>query len=158
VYLLKITNDWCKIGRSDSLDQRLKWWKSHGLEVIWRQETSSCESHWLEYAVNRSSLKPTLKQIKVFQRENPLFPNNRHSLPSGCTEWICMGAEQAIAVAEDHWLTVQHLSAHVPRRAGAKFHGMYWLRSQIPPADSMANPQPVYKGPVPLLITVPQGT
>lgn len=141
------------MGRSDSLPKRLHWWESHGLKVVWQREMSSVESHWLEYAVLRSSLKPSLKQIKAFQREFPRFPNNRHSLPSGCSEWICMGEQQAVAVIEDHWLTVKHLSEHVPRTGGARFHGLYWLRSQIPPADSMAEPQPVYRGPVPLLVS-----
>ena len=66
-----------------------------------------------------------------------------------------MGAEQAIAVAENRWKTVQHLSAHVPRKSGAKFHGLWWLRCNIPAADSKEETPKVYQGPVPLMISPP---
>jgi len=142
-----------KVGRSDQLEKRLRWWTDHGLEVIWQQETHHVDSVWLEYAFLRSTLAPTEKQIQLFQRQNPMFPNNRHSLPSGSSEWRCVGAEQAVDMINNLTGVVSHLSQHVPRRDGAQFHGLYWLRCQVPPANSMDGPMPTYMGPVPPLIS-----
>lgn len=153
VYLLRVNDDWTKVGRSSNLGKRLEWWNSHGLQTIWRKEMHPVESVWLEYAMLRATLPPTLKQVKQFQRANPTFPNNRNSLPSGSSEWRCLGAEQALGMVEFYWPAVEHLGNHVPRTKGAQFHGLWWLRCNIPPADSMDEPCKEYKGPVPMLIS-----
>lgn len=152
VYLLKVSDEFTKVGRSDRIEQRLEWWGSHGLQPVWQQEMHHVDSVWLEYSFLRATLAPTEKQVRYFQRTNPMFPNNRHSLPSGSSEWRCVGADQAISMMNNYLGMVGHLSEHVPRTNGAQFHGLYWLRCQIAPADSRDGPMPEYKGPVPLLV------
>jgi len=155
VYLLKVSDDWTKVGRSNQLEKRTAWWQSHGLELLWQKEMHPVDTVWLEYAMLRATLPPTIKQIKQFQRKNPTFPNNRNSLPSGWSEWRCVGPDQAVAMIETFVPMIEHLGAYVPRTAGAQFHGLWWLRCSIPPADSMAKPCSVYQGPVPSMINRP---
>ena len=149
VYLLKVSDEFTKVGRSDQLERRLGWWQSHGLQLIRTHECEPLLSRWLEFALLRCTLAPTTKQVKAFQRAHPMFPNNRHSMPSGWTEWRCVGAEQSAAILDTVIPMIDHLGQHVPRGEFAVSHGITWLRANLPTADSNQGTPPAYRGPVP---------
>lgn len=88
IYLLAITPRFTKIGRSNDLDYRLDYWRSHGIQVGLKMETTIPESHLLEWAVLRANEKPSDRQITAFMRREPMFPCNRLARPQGCSEWI----------------------------------------------------------------------
>ena len=151
VYLVKITDDWTKVGRSGSLSRRLSYWNAHGLETLWSMEMGARESIWLEYAMLRSSVQPSVKQLQAFQRARPNFPNNRKSLPAGSQEWMCMGKDQSISLADLLWPKIQHVVKHVPERNGSTEHGLFFLKCELPPADGLGFAAQPYLGPIPLL-------
>ena len=89
VYLLRITDRFTKTGRSDNLENRLDYWRSHGVQIGWKMELTWAESHSLEYAILRANERASERQIIAFMRRQPLFPCSRLSVPQGCSEWIC---------------------------------------------------------------------
>ena len=93
--MLAIEPRFTKVGRSSDLDKRLDFWRSHGVQIGLKLETTDVESHLLEWAMLRANLKPSDGQIKAYMRRNPLFPCNRLALPQGCSEWICSDMTRA---------------------------------------------------------------
>ena len=89
VYLLRITDKFTKVGRSDKLEYRLDYWRSHGIQIGWKRELTWAESHLLEYAILRANERASERQITAFMRKHPMFPCSRLSVPQGCSEWIC---------------------------------------------------------------------
>ena len=88
-YLLRITDRFTKVGRSDNLEKRLDYWRSHDVQIGWKMELTWAESHLLELSILRANERASEKQIIAFMRRQPLFPCSRLSVPQGCSEWIC---------------------------------------------------------------------
>ena len=89
VYLLRITDKFTKVGRSDNLEKRLDYWRSHAVQIGWKKELTWAESHLLEFAILRANERASERQVTAFMRRQPLFPCSRLSVPQGCSEWIC---------------------------------------------------------------------
>ena len=71
VYLLRITDKFTKVGRSDNLENRLDYWRSHGIQIGWKRELTWAESHLLEYAILRANERASERQIMAFMRKLP---------------------------------------------------------------------------------------
>lgn len=89
VYLLRITDKFTKVGRSDNIEKRLDYWRSHDVQIGWKKELTWAESHLLEFAILRANERASERQVIAFMRRQPLFPCSRLSVPQGCSEWIC---------------------------------------------------------------------
>ena len=141
VYLLRITDRFTKVGRSDNLEKRLDYWRSHGVQIGWRKELNWAESHLLEYAILRANECASERQIIAFMRRQPLFPCSRLSMPQGCSEWACsdmVRSRQQVAlflpvvhdladgIAEKDWRALDDAKAQIkaitPRADGRVDH------------------------------------
>lgn len=151
VYLLRITDRFTKVGRSDKLENRLDYWRSHGVQIGWKKELTWAESHLLEYAVLRVNSRASERQIIAFMRKHPMFPCSRLSVPQGCSEWICSDMTRSRQQIELFLPVIQDLAEGIEEKGwDALKEARAHIRTFTPRADGFVDhhllPSPITSG------------
>lgn len=136
IYLLAITPEFTKIGRSGNLDKRLDYWRSHGIQVGLKLETTVPESYLMEWGLLRINSRPSEQQITAFMRREPLFPLNRLSRPQGSTEWVTSDMIRMRTQVEILLPTVQEVAKNL---TGAGQYEISRARNQLKPVIPRAD-------------------
>lgn len=135
-----------KVGRSDSLDKRLAYWRSHDVQIGYKIDCDQVESHLLEYALLRGNSRPSWQQIKAFTRRSPMFPLNRLGSPQGSSEWIISDPVRAKSQADFLCPLVKTVSSQVTMETLSE--GKRIIRHYVPRADGIVDTVGPYDGPI----------
>ena len=147
-YLLAISDQPAivKVGRSDQLDRRLDYWRSHSVQIGWKVECTQVESRLLEYAVLRTNSRPSWRQVKAFTRRHPMFPLNQLSVPQGSREWLCSDMGRARQQVEFLLPLISTVSSQIALEDLSE--GRRFLRHYVPRADGLVDVTGPYEGPL----------
>ena len=148
IYLLRINGrpPIVKVGRSDQLCKRLDYWKSHGLQVVYRQQCSDVESHLLEYGLIRANRGPTESQVTAFSRRQPMFPLNNLGLPQGSSEWVISDPRRMIQQVEFLMPLVSTIAAQIG--LDELHEGRSLMKHYVARADGLVDVVGRYCGPL----------
>jgi len=135
-----------KVGRSDQLDKRLDYWKSHNLQVVYRVDCSDIESHLLEYGLIRANRGPTKSQLTAFTRRSPMFPLNNLGAPQGSSEWVISDPRRMVQQIEFLRPLVASVAEQIT--VDGLHEGRALLKHFIPRSDGLVDVVGKYQGPL----------